>query len=59
MGEAVMFDRYEINTPNGVYVVTIGHHGTWDVTHPCGRVSNCEDLDEAFADVRVNSRDVE
>ncbi len=54
-----MFDRYEINTPNGVYVVTIGHHGTWDVTHPCGRISNCEDLDEAFADVRVNSRDVE
>lgn len=52
-------DRYEIKTSVGVYVVTVGHHGTWDVTYPCGHVSNCEDLDEAFACVRVSSEDVE
>jgi hypothetical protein len=59
MGEAVMLNRYTINTVDGIYLVEVGHHGTWDVTHPCGRVSNCEDLDHAFDCIRANVEDAE
>lgn len=54
-----MLNHYTINTVDGIYLVEVGHHGTWDVTHPCGRVSNCEDLDHAFDCIRANVEDAE